>query len=936
MPIERATFLKVLVSRHNESSELATSKSPSPDTPWSPPASRSRYRPVIALTYWPLVVTSLVGLTLCFMLGQARHEQDRAQEHSRLLQDLSTVRARLEATAQATFGPTLSLEAMIQLDGGITPERFNALSQRVITLLPQVRNIVAAPDDVARFVYPVTGNESVINLQYRSIPIQYAQIQLARSQGRALLVAPVKLVQGGIGIIQRTPVFLPQLDGTAPAYWGVVSVVSDLGKFIQAAGLTEHPRLTLALYQWDEEQHKKGSLVWGDPATQDRDNSAQEFVHLPGATWILLGAPQAQPNLFSDWLGVEVMAGLLATAALTGLAGVVVHRRRQLQAKNRRLSRQIEESQRNQRATKVAEERFRSLTELSADWVWEQDAQYRFVYYSRDNVGATGSFSPRILGLRRWESPEADPHIDWTDHIAQVERHEPFRNFEYSQISAKGELRHVSISGEPLFDDLGQFAGYRGTGRDITDTKLAELALRKSEATLQLTKDRLQAVLDSAREVSIIVTDLNGRIVLFNRGAELMLGYAESELLGQSVARIHVKEELQSWGAQLNPADDGLTFDIDAFMAQKFEHDTVTSAWRYVRKDGHHLNVSLTTSLMRGRNGKPSGWLAIARDVSAQRQAQRDLERLNVELETRVENRTSELQQTLTALRHTQDDLLRAEKMAALGSLVAGIAHELNTPLGNCLTTASTLEGMTQQIRKHFDSGQMRKSVLQSYLDDARLACSILLRSMSTATELVTHFKQISVDQTTAQRRDFKLQSVVDDVLVLLRTPLRKAGVTVSVEIGVVDKLDSYPGPLGQVLTNLIMNAIMHAFEPLDVADTEPVESPDRHILIRALPAGPALPGSHPSFTLILEDNGQGMTYEVTRRAFDPFFTTKMGQGGTGLGLNIVYNIVTGILGGLVDLHSEPGQGARFTLNLPYVAPDHSAHNTGVDGLRSR
>lgn len=865
--------------------------------------------PFSLLAYWPALLTGLGGIVLSSVLALARHAQQVSNEQALANHELSAIRTRLEAVAQATFSPTVGLEAMIQLDGGISNDRFDALSRRVVNLLPQVRSIVAAPDDVARYVHPLAGNEAMLNLRYRDIPVQYAQVQAARASGQPLLVGPVKLVQGGLGLIQRTPVFLPIQDASGTRshlYWGVLSVVADLDLFVQAAGLAQHPSLRLAVFQLQPDRKTLGAPVWGDSGLAALPTAVQQSVQLPGATWAMIAAPSAPQSWRSKAYSAEFAATLLASIALSALAALLVYRRRMLLVQNRFLAQQIEHGLRTQAELEAAQSRFRSLTDMSADWVWEQDEHFQFTFTSRSTEAATQVSSPQLMGLKRWESPALAPGTDWSAHIAAVKQHQSFRNFEYAQYAEDGSLRHVSISGTAVFDAAGRFKGYRGTGRNITAAKMAEADLRESKAALTLALDRLQAVLNAAQEFAIVATDQQGCINLFNRGAEQMLGYTETEMLGQTPQRFHLSHEVAARAAELSRVYGREVSDYDVFVGPTRASGSETRVWTYVRRDGSHLEVSLTISMVLTQSGEVSGFLGIARDISAQRRAQRELVTLNAELESRVEHRTAELTQALATLGQAQDELLRSEKMAALGSLVAGIAHELNTPLGNCLTTASTLDDLTQQMRRNFEAGQLRRSAFEAYLSDAQTASGIMLRSMASANELVAHFKQISVDQTSAQRRRFSLQSVAGDVLSLLRGQLRKAGIEVMVEVALAQELDSFPGPLGQVLTNLILNASLHAF------DTKPAGA---RISIQVVEV------DERCFSLTVEDNGCGMTRDVRRRAFDPFFTTKMGAGGTGLGLNIVYNIVTGILGGQIELHSEWGSGSRFVMRLPFIAP---------------
>ncbi|MEJ6000545.1 PAS domain S-box protein [Paucibacter soli] len=859
--------------------------------------------------YWPALLSVLVGGLIVAGLLHQHLRTDQAALRRQLEEQLTLLRARLEATAQSTFSPTLGLEAMIQLDGDISEERFERLTRRAVKLVPQLRSVVAAPDDVARYVYPRAGNERVLGLVYRSIPAQWAQVQAARTQRGPLIVAPVALVQGGTGIIQRTPVFLR--DAAAPdgqRYWGVVSVVADLERFMQAAGLDRPGELALEIID-EREGTQSARHVWGQTGLTQA-GPARQVAQLPGGSWTMLALPQGGWANSLAWQSADVLASLIGAGLVTALLALLGQQRQALSQRNAALAHEIELGRLASLQLQESQERFRSLAALASDWVWEQDAELRFTYISRSAEEASNVHSDSVLGKRRWESPSLAPGIDWEEHQAQLARHEAFRDLEYAQYTEAGSLRYVSVSGTPIFDANGMFRGYRGTGRNITQAKQVEAALRQSQAALLQARDRLQAVLDAAIEVAIIATDLQGRMIVFNRGAERMLDYREEDVLGKSPAMLHLAAEVEARGQVLS-AELGRTIQgFETFVALAQRDGIETREWTYLRRDGRALAVSLSVTHVRDRNGNPLGYLGVARDISAQRQAERQSNELHAELEQRVSKRTAELSEALAQLHRAQDELLRSEKLAALGSLVAGVAHELNTPLGNCLTTASTLDERTRETQQAFAQGQMRRSSLESYLNDAGAATAILLRGLGTANELVTHFKQLSVDQTSVQRRSYRLDAVVGDVLSLMRARWKTTPYRIRTDIALDAELDGYPGPLSQVLSNLLLNALLHAFEGRD--------SGELTISARAL--------DEQQFELVVADDGVGMTDEVRRRAFDPFFTTKMGRGGTGLGLNIVYNIITDILGGHVELHSEPGRGSRFVFRLPRVAPELKVH----------
>ena len=246
----------------------------------------------------------------------------------------------------------------------------------------------------------------------------------------------------------------------------------------------------------------------------------------------------------------------------------------------------------------------------------------------------------------------------------------------------------------------------------------------------------------------------------------------------------------------------------------------------------------------------------------------------------------------LLELNAAQQNLIDAERLAALGGLVAGVAHEVNNPIGISLTVASSFARRTDQFEAEMRSGvTLRRSQLEEFVRSSRDASQQLVANLHRAGELIQSFKQVAVDRSHAERRQFSLDEATDQIIASLRPVLKKAPISLSVDVPAGLVVDGFPGSYGQILTNLFLNAANHAFS----------DGRSGAITISAKPRG------NDDIEIIFADNGAGMTPDVQRQAFDPFFTTRRNEGGTGLGLHIVYNLVTQQLGGRMMLGVKAG-----------------------------
>src|SRR5213595_77169 len=276
-------------------------------------------------------------------------------------------------------------------------------------------------------------------------------------------------------------------------------------------------------------------------------------------------------------------------------------------------------------------------------------------------------------------------------------------------------------------------------------------------------------------------------------------------------------------------------------------------------------------------------------------------------------------EKALEDLREAQQNLIAAEKLAALGGLVAGVAHEVNNPIGISLTVASSFSRRAEIFETELRSeAPLRRSRLEEFVRTSRDAAQQLVGNLHRAGELIQSFKQVAVDRSHAERREFRLSEATDQIIASLRPVLKRSPIALSVDVPEGLVIDGYPGAYGQILTNLFLNAATHAF----------ADGRAGAITISAKPRGIE------DVEIIFADNGAGMTPEVQRQAFDPFFTTRRNDGGTGLGLHIVYNLVTQQLGGRMMLESRLGQGTTFRIIMPRAAKrgsvigEHASHGS--------
>ncbi len=504
---------------------------------------------------------------------------------------------------------------------------------------------------------------------------------------------------------------------------------------------------------------------------------------------------------------------------------------------------------------------------------------------SLDFVGKSES---EVLGRKFWET-------EWWAHseecqerlkqaVAKASGGEMDR-YETTNVNFLGDVHHIDFSVKPIRGEDDSIDYLVAEGRDIT-------ARIKTEEALKFSEENYRELVENAQSI-ILRWTTEGNIIFVNEFALKFFGFEEPDLIGKNVLGTIFPVTKES-KERLPEMLEGIKNNDEEFLNIEM--------WTVCR-DGREVWVSWTNKPIFDYKDRFTEVLSVGIDSTERKKAQDELSWLNEELEMRVQARTLALEKSLESLKDAQKQLVESEKMASLGGLVAGVAHEINTPIGVGVTTISYLDQKARDLDERYKNDMVKRSDFEKFIKICRESTSAIFMNLERASELVQSFKQVAVDQTTEQKREFELKNYIEEVLLSLHSKYKHTTHEIAVK-GAEVVLVSYPGAIMQVLTNLLMNALKHAFADMEhgrvVIEVSQFEDKVR-------------------FTF--SDNGVGMNEMIKDRIFDPFFTTKRSSGGTGLGMHIVYNLVTQKLGGAIVCESEPGKGTTFIVDLPPEAP---------------
>ena len=415
---------------------------------------------------------------------------------------------------------------------------------------------------------------------------------------------------------------------------------------------------------------------------------------------------------------------------------------------------------------------------------------------------------------------------------------------------------------------------------------------REAEEKIKKSEARLRSFMETSNQ-GFWEVDTTGIILDVNPAMCKMLGREKINIFGHSVFSFVDSENMRILRDQLEIRKTG----------QKSSYEIAL-----LRSDGKCVYCLCNSAPLFDEQNNFVGSFSLVSDITKRKEAEDEVQRLNQDLEERVRLRTEELQESVEKFQYAQLQVLKAdqqkviqnEKMQAMGSLVAGVAHEINTPIGVGVTAASHLEHKTKEYIDLYHKGNLKRSELEAYIKVANESSTIIMTNLRRASDLIQSFKQVAVDQSAEKKRYFDIKKYTEDVLISLHPHLRKTKLEVQVSCDSDIEIYSDPGAFSQIITNFVMNSMLHGFK----------QGEKGLLQFKIWAEGEKLFFEY-------SDNGSGIKEEFLSRVFEPFFTTKRGQGGSGLGMHIVYNLVAQTLGGTIECKSSPYVKTAFLITIP-------------------
>ncbi|MBI2306659.1 MAG: PAS-domain containing protein [Rhodocyclales bacterium] len=938
------------------------------------------------------LIAGLLSTGILLVVQEVRRQEAEARAWQLASAVAHDFAERLDRSLSASYAlATLVRQGQGRIDN------FDALANEMIRVYGGISALQLAPGGTISQVVPLAGNEMVLGFSPLNDPKQGPETRRVVAERKLGLTGPFDLRQGGVGVVGRHPIFLPDAEGREQ-FWGLTQVLVRIPDLLAATRINALVESGYAYELWrlTPDRGERHVFASGGGALSGRPVEVQ--IPVPNGHWTLSIAP------VRGWLApLDIVVGSLSVLVFSSLVSFAVYL---LLRQPRQLRLEVE---RRTEALRASEAQYRALFDNNPLPMVVYEPRRQFILDANHAFLAGYGFERKVLTAMRLPDlyPE-DERSRLADYFADLSPGLQ-RCGEWHLRCKDGRVVDAEVT---VLDVVYEGRAARlMLAEDVTERKRAEEALR-------LQNSRLNSVLAHfPGGVSVVDKDL--RIVEWNEEFRRLLDFPRELFSGEPCA---IADFLRYNALRGEYGD----VDPDAYVAAAMDrvNQHVPHHFERTRPDGTVLEV-------RGTPLPDGGFVTSYTDITERKRAEARLlaanqryEELNAALEARVAERTQRLaseveerrlaeaavrqsaewlreiidtmssgillwdreqrlaawneafrrlypssvdllrvgihrdelrremeargdfpradddatawgglgqwegvlpdgrivsierlatseggrlvlQTDITDLRRTKELLARNERMASLGNLVAGIAHEINTPIGNALMVASAMGHRIAEFDAALATGPLRRSVLESFVSSVRESDDLLERNLLRAANLIQNFKQVAVDQTSDRRRVFDLATVLEEVRMTLLPRFKHSPHRLDVDAEVGLRLDSYPGALGQIVSNLVENALLHAFEGRDNG----VISVHAH----------ALPDAR--VEIVFADNGIGIAAELLPRIFDPFFTTRLGKGGSGLGLSIVLNLARDLLGGDIAVDSKLGEGTRFVVTLPLTAP---------------
>ncbi len=916
-------------------------------------------------------VTLILGFLLSFKVALIDADHHRNDARNKAISELAAIRARLEAVANSVFSASSGLVHVINYQGGISPDLFNALASQTIKANPHIRIIALAPDNRVTMIYPIAGNEAVLGLRYQTVPEQYKDIEQAMESGVPVLSGPVRLVQGRMSFVLRSPVFTSKdvPRGKKTRYWGVTSVVAGVSDIIEAGGVNSSKGLEIGLRQGDKGA-TPNRMIWGDENIFNREPVSMT-VTIPGGAWQIAAVQRGGWPPVTATSSPLLYVGFLNSILMAGFVWVLALRHLRVQGENRGLLREIEERTRAEEKLRLSQQKYLNIFNMMPDM-----------------VGITRLVDGKLMEVNRgfevwtgWQASEAVGRTSielglWDEGtrakaVAIVRETGRLENFLFV-LGTKSGAKRNALMYLTTIDVAGEECLYF-MAHDITTLTQAQTFLENERSRLRILLQTMPAL--------VWMKDPEGRYLACNSRFERFFGAREAEILG--------KTDYDFVDAQL--AGFFREHDLKAMAAGK---PSINEEWITYADDGHRELLETIKTPVHDADGNLIGVLGIARDITEHRQTEEELKNERIrfsnlvdsvdgivweaDAETFVFTYVSQQAERLlgyspeewycpdfwTTHMHPEDrewvEKYCAERTMQLqdhdfeyrmiarnGDTVwlhdiVAVVEEHGRPRwlrGIMVDTTGKkleeeeklkLEAQLRQAQKMEAIGRLAGGVAHDFNNKLAVIlgyAEMASRAGSASERYRDYLGQIikAADQSreiTRQLLAFSRQEVISPRVIDLNDVVRDSqkglcrfiGEDVRFEFKLAPKLwaiNMDPTQIDQIIMNLVVNA-RDAMENggLLTIETENVSfGKPGAVLPPEMPAGDYV-------RLTVSDTGCGMDRETLQHIFEPFYTTKEAGKGTGLGLATIYGIVTQN-SGFINVRSEPEIGTTFEICFP-------------------